>query len=68
MAAAPSFSLLLLLFEGRSICMWMILTAHHSPVLHAVAFMTVANVPRPSSCAMSYFASMQVSSFGVRCR
>jgi len=28
----------------RSFCVWMILTAHHSPVVRDMAFITVANV------------------------
>ena len=48
----------LLLSDGRSFCVWMILKAHHSPVLRAIAFIAVANVPRPGSCAMSWCASM----------
>ena len=49
--ALQSFSLLL--SDGRSFYVWMILTAHHSPVLCAIAFITVTNVPRPSPCAVS---------------
>jgi hypothetical protein len=29
------------------------LIAHHSPVVRDIAFITVVNVPRPSSCFMS---------------
>ena len=47
----PSYSLLL--FDGWNFCVWMTLTVHQPPVVRAIAFMTVANVPRPSSCAMS---------------
>src|SRR6266851_5187085 len=43
-----------------------ILTAHQPPVVRAIAFMTVANVPRPSSCAMSSCACTPVNSFGAR--
>src|SRR5712671_2918000 len=57
----PSFSLLL--FDGWSFCVWMILTAHQPPMVRAIAFMTVL---RPSSCAMSSCACTPVNSFGVR--
>jgi hypothetical protein len=56
----------LLLFDGWSFCVWMILTAHQQPVMRAIAFMTVANVLRPSSCAMSSCACTPVNSFGAR--
>jgi hypothetical protein len=46
----PSYSLLL--FDGWSFCVWMTLTIHQLPVVHAIAFMTVMNMPRLSSCAM----------------
>jgi len=62
----PSYSLLL--FDGWSFCVWMILTAHQPPVVRAIAFMTVANVPRPtrSSCAMSVIARVYAGQL-LRC-
>jgi hypothetical protein len=46
----PSYSLLL--FDGWSFCVWMTLAVHQPPVVRAIAFMTVTNVPRPRPCAM----------------